>query len=363
VTAAAAVAEVNTIVGVGTTLPTSVKNGDVFVIDNGVGNTVTVNITADDAAFTMAKLVTGLGTATNVGSFISAGAAVGTWSASGNNLLYTRATAGTATDFTLSKLKYQPVNQQVGTVSTTNGGTALNAVNAHTTAATTSNVGTASNTRAGSSATGSNVVNASKATVTLAEAKSISIGADARSAAFTTFVGANAGGVYTIGGTDGANFTVNASTGEITNIGNMDYETDTSHTVDLIYTAASGAKFTETFTLNLTDVAGDNGSYVADIDMSTQQGANDAIEILDFAINQISASQAKLGAIQNRLQHNIDNLSMAAMVTETAKGRITDADYARETSELSKQQILSQAATSMLAQANQSKQGVLALLQ
>jgi len=70
-----------------------------------------------------------------------------------------------------------------------------------------------------------------------------------------------------------------------------------------------------------------------------------------------------LGAIQNRLQHNIDNLSMASMLTETARGRVVDADFARETSELSKQQILGQAATSMLAQANQSKQSVLALLQ
>ena len=92
-------------------------------------------------------------------------------------------------------------------------------------------------------------------------------------------------------------------------------------------------------------------------------GAARAVTILDKALDEISSSQAKLGAIQNRLQHNIDNLSNGSRLTETARGRIVDADFARETSELSKQQILGQAATSMLAQANQSKQSVLALLQ
>ena len=81
------------------------------------------------------------------------------------------------------------------------------------------------------------------------------------------------------------------------------------------------------------------------------------------ALNTITAAQAKLGSTQNRLQHNIDNLTALSSQTEISRGRITDADYAAETSQLSKQQILSQAATSMLAQANQSKQGVLALLQ
>ena len=100
-----------------------------------------------------------------------------------------------------------------------------------------------------------------------------------------------------------------------------------------------------------------------DVNLETSSGAASAVTILDTALNQISASSASLGAIQNRLQHNIDNLSMSSMLTETARGRIVDADFARETSQLSKQQILSQAATSMLAQANQSKQSVLALLQ
>ena len=70
-----------------------------------------------------------------------------------------------------------------------------------------------------------------------------------------------------------------------------------------------------------------------------------------------------LGALENRLDHTVNNLSNVSVNTETAKGRILDADFAKETTALTKSQILSQAATSMLAQANQSKQSILALLQ
>ena len=100
-----------------------------------------------------------------------------------------------------------------------------------------------------------------------------------------------------------------------------------------------------------------------DIQVETSAEASRAIETLDKALEEVSSAQAKLGAIQNRLQHNIDNLSKSAMLTEQSVGRVTDADFATETSNLSKQQILNQAATAMLAQANQSKQSVLSLLQ
>ena len=96
--------------------------------------------------------------------------------------------------------------------------------------------------------------------------------------------------------------------------------------------------------------------------MATQEGAANAVIVLDRAIQQISESQAKLGAIQNRLDYNISNLTKASMLSETAKGRIIDADYAAETAILVKNQILAQAATQALSMANQSKQGVLGLL-
>ena len=345
-----------------------VKAGDTFSIGDGT-NTIQATIGTDFAAstsFSMANLATALNARVTAMESASSGSAGnfdnGSFTASGNDLLFTYTLAGAQTSKTLTGVTFADAAISAGTSNVTNTGTATNATNAISVAAT-STAGSSSTQMAASNASGANVVNASKATITLKEAKTVSMGDAARSASFVTFVTANAGGTYSVGGADAKYFTVNAKTGEVTNIGNMDFDTDTSHKFDLIYTATSGAKFTEAFTLNLTNDATDDGSYVRDIDMSSQQGANDAIEILDFAINQISASQSKLGAVQNRLQHNIDNLSMASMVTETAKGRITDADYARETSELSKQQILGQAATSMLAQANQSKQGVLALLQ
>ena len=182
------------------------------------------------------------------------------------------------------------------------------------------------------------------------------------SAAFNTFVASYTGGSYSVSGADSALFSINASTGAMETKGLVDFETKTSYSMTVSYTSGANT-YSEDITLNVTDNAVDNTSHIANVDLSTQAGSATGVTILDKAIDQISESQAKLGAIQNRLQYNIDNLSKASMLTTTAKGRIMDADFAAETSELSKQQILSQAATSMLAQANQSKQSVLALLQ
>ena len=182
------------------------------------------------------------------------------------------------------------------------------------------------------------------------------------SAAFNTFVASYTGGSYSVSGSDSELFSINASTGAMETKGLVDFETKTSYSMTVSYTSGANT-YSEDITVNVTDNAVDNTSHIANVDLSTQAGSATGVTILDKAIDQISESQAKLGAIQNRLQYNIDNLSKASMLTTTAKGRIMDADFAAETSELSKQQILSQAATSMLAQANQSKQSVLALLQ
>ena len=182
------------------------------------------------------------------------------------------------------------------------------------------------------------------------------------SPAFNTFVASYTGGSYAVSGADSALFSIDSSTGALETKGLVDFETKTSYSMTVTYTSGSNT-YSEDITLNVTNNAVDDTTHIANVDLSTQSGAATGVTILDKAIDQISESQAKLGAIQNRLQYNIDNLSKASMLTTTAKGRIMDADFAAETSELSKQQILSQAATSMLAQANQSKQSVLALLQ
>jgi flagellin len=91
--------------------------------------------------------------------------------------------------------------------------------------------------------------------------------------------------------------------------------------------------------------------------------ATASLSVIDKAIEQISSFRSSFGAVENRIDASISNLTTLKVNTEAAVSRITDADFAAETSNLTKSQILSQAATSMLAQANASKQNLLALLQ
>jgi len=106
----------------------------------------------------------------------------------------------------------------------------------------------------------------------------------------------------------------------------------------------------------------DNGVKVGSIDISTQSGAQVALTALDAALKSVSLNQAKLGAFQNRLDAVISNLTEVNQNMSASRSRIQDTDYAAETTNLAKSQIIQQAATAMLAQANQSSQGVLSLL-
>ena len=104
-------------------------------------------------------------------------------------------------------------------------------------------------------------------------------------------------------------------------------------------------------------------SNVASVNISTASGAASAITAIDGAISKINAARAELGGLSNRLDSTIANLTNIKTNADVSRSNIEDADFAAETSNLAKQQILSQAATSMLAQANQSKQSIRALLQ
>lgn len=99
------------------------------------------------------------------------------------------------------------------------------------------------------------------------------------------------------------------------------------------------------------------------VDLSTQEGAQKATTTIDAAIKKVSQARGRMGAIQNRLEHTIANLDTAAENTQNAESRIRDTDMAAQMVEYSKNNILAQAGQSMLAQANQSTQGVLSLLQ
>ena len=102
---------------------------------------------------------------------------------------------------------------------------------------------------------------------------------------------------------------------------------------------------------------------VEQISVLTSAGAAAALNTIDDALTYVNAERSKLGAVENRLGHTIDNLSNVITNTEAARSRIVDTDYGVETAELARAQIIQQAATAMLAQANQSTQSVLSLLQ
>ena len=101
---------------------------------------------------------------------------------------------------------------------------------------------------------------------------------------------------------------------------------------------------------------------VSSVDISTAAGAQTALTTLDRAINSVTDSRASMGAYQNRLTAAISNLETTSVNLQASRSRILDTDYAKETTNLAKSQIITQAATAMLAQANQSAQSVLALL-
>ena len=104
------------------------------------------------------------------------------------------------------------------------------------------------------------------------------------------------------------------------------------------------------------------GAGVSTVDLSTAAGSQTALSTLDKAINTITDMRASMGAYQNRLAASISNLETSSMNLQASRSRILDTDYAKETTNLAKAQIIQQAATAMLAQANQSAQSVLSLL-
>ncbi|CAH1209577.1 hypothetical protein PAECIP111892_03256 [Paenibacillus auburnensis] len=101
---------------------------------------------------------------------------------------------------------------------------------------------------------------------------------------------------------------------------------------------------------------------IAGVDISTTAGASASITSLDKAISSVSSERAKLGAVQNRLEHTINNLNTSSENLTAAESRVRDVDMAKEMMEQTKNNILAQAAQAMLAQANQQPQGVLQLL-
>ncbi|ALY68597.1 TPA: flagellin [Pseudomonas aeruginosa] len=131
--------------------------------------------------------------------------------------------------------------------------------------------------------------------------------------------------------------------------------------------AVSGVAITDTGSTGAGTAAGtttftEANDTVAKIDISTAKGAQSAVLVIDEAIKQIDAQRADLGAVQNRFDNTINNLKNIGENVSAARGRIEDTDFAAETANLTKNQVLQQAGTAILAQANQLPQSVLSLL-
>jgi len=128
----------------------------------------------------------------------------------------------------------------------------------------------------------------------------------------------------------------------------------------------TGANENDTLSLNIGDMSSE-GLSLSDgttmIDITTRATASTAITTVDTALNLVSTQRASLGAVQNRLDHKINNLDTSAENLQAAESRIRDVDMAKEMMSYTKNNILSQAANAMLAQANQAPQSVLQLLQ
>jgi flagellin len=117
------------------------------------------------------------------------------------------------------------------------------------------------------------------------------------------------------------------------------------------------------FQVNAATLGVASGTSLTGLNIGTASAAASALTTIDSAISTVSDMRSKMGALQNRLNSTVDNLSNVVANTEASRSRIQDTDYAVETTSLAKAQIIQQAATAMLAQANQQPQSVLSLLQ
>jgi flagellin len=134
-----------------------------------------------------------------------------------------------------------------------------------------------------------------------------------------------------------------------------------THAITIAHAGATSTAATTGLTAAATATATTTG--FSTLDITTVAGANTAITTMDAALNSVNTARANLGALQSRFESVVANLSINAENLSAARSRIQDADFAAETASLTRAQILQQAGTAMLAQANASQQNVLSLLQ
>ena len=186
--------------------------------------------------------------------------------------------------------------------------------------------------------------------------------------AVTGVSASDTGAGVSLAAADGRNITVAYAAGTFTGSGVADFglgaAATTGATVNIAYKAPTGVTGNVVFAgaFANTTAVGSTGTAVSAVDISTLAGANAALSGIDAALSSVASSRATLGAIQNRFESTISNLQTAVENLSASRSRILDADFASETAALTKAQILQQAGTAILAQANSVPQNVLTLL-
>jgi len=208
------------------------------------------------------------------------------------------------------------------------------------------------------------------ATANAATNRSNTLAAINAQSAVTGVVAADTGSGVSLTAVDGRNITVGSfAAGGATGATIADFglaaATTTGGTVSLSFRAQAGVSGNVSFTgafAPAAQVIGATGTALSAVNIGTVGGANLALTAVDAALERINSSRADLGAIQNRFSSVIQNLNTTSENLSASRSRIRDTDYAKETAELTRTQILQQAGTAMLAQANQIPQNVLSLL-
>lgn len=185
----------------------------------------------------------------------------------------------------------------------------------------------------------------------------------------TGVVASDTGSGVSLAAADGRNITIAYAAGTFLSSTLADFGLagagTTGGTINLTYQAPSGTTGNMTFTGAFnpgSQAIAATGTAISSIDISTANGANAAIQAIDAALSSVSSSRASLGAYQNRFSSVVSNLQATSENLSASRSRIQDADFAAETASLSRAQVLQQAGTAMVAQANSIPQGVLALL-
>ena len=338
------------------TTATGIATATTAAVDNTAGNNVgsqtltvvgpsgsdTVSVSANATAKNIATAVNAATGTTGVSATASTTATLGSLSADGTVTFDLYGSNGTAA----------PIS---ATVTTTDLSSLVDAINAKT----------------GSTGITAAIANSgASVTLTSATGEDIKIGNFEHSAAVTDTGGGGTEVSQTLAVTGGTGSAITLTDG-----GTTAEAAQTDSTVvggSLTFSAADGA-----FTMQ-SDIAASAGGLftgaaansqassktsVSQVDISTQSGANSAITVLDGALAKVNSIRADLGAIQNRFESTISNLSTTTENISAARSRIQDADFAAETAQLTRSQILQQAGLAMLAQANSLPQGVLSLLQ